>query len=106
MLIKRIINRIKRCFKGGDTVKLTAVEKKIIKNFDIKKSREYIIVRDSSLFDADYYLKNNRDVFDAGMDPVEHYIIFGWKENRVPSQTINSLMSKTAYQSIDRKSVV
>ena len=105
MLIKRIINRIKRGFKGGNTVKLTATEKKLIEEFDIKKSREYIIVRDSALFDSDYYLKNNKDVSDAGMDPVEHYVIFGWKENRVPSQTINSLMSRAAYQAVVDKNV-
>jgi hypothetical protein len=36
-------------------------------------------------FDAEYYLHRNPDVRTAGMDPLEHYIRFGWKEGRDPT---------------------
>ncbi len=36
-------------------------------------------------FDRDYYLAANPDVREAGMDPLEHYVKFGWREGRDPS---------------------
>ncbi|MCA8883422.1 MAG: glycosyltransferase [Rhodobacteraceae bacterium] len=36
-------------------------------------------------FDADYYLKKNKDVADQQVDPFEHYMEFGWREGRDPS---------------------
>jgi len=36
------------------------------------------------MFDANYYLNNNPDVAKSGMDPLLHFIQFGWKENRNP----------------------
>lgn len=35
-------------------------------------------------FDADYYLTNNPDVAQAGVDPVLHYCSQGWREGRDP----------------------
>ena len=43
------------------------------------------LVRDSALFNADYYLANNADVRDQGIDPLKHYMLHGWRENRNPS---------------------
>lgn len=37
------------------------------------------------LFCNDYYLFNNIDVKEAGINPIEHYLNFGWKERRQPS---------------------
>ncbi len=36
-------------------------------------------------FDADYYLKRYPEVAASGVDPFEHYMLFGWKEGRDPS---------------------
>lgn len=44
-----------------------------------------IIVESSGLFDADYYLKSNPDVAAECVDPIIHYLEFGWKEHRNPS---------------------
>ncbi len=47
------------------------------------------ILSDSDLFnlffDANFYLTNNPDVADANIDPLLHYINYGWKEGRDPS---------------------
>lgn len=53
-------------------------------------NQEYIsvskkVIKQSNLFDVDYYLKNNKDVLQSGMDPLEHYIMHGAKESRRPS---------------------
>lgn len=48
---------------------------------------------DSSV-DPDYYLINNRDILVAGIDPVQHYHQYGWREGRNP----NSVFSTKAYE--------
>jgi len=39
----------------------------------------------SELFDANYYLTTYEDVRVAGVDPLQHYLEFGWREGRDPS---------------------
>ncbi|MBZ1351028.1 glycosyltransferase [Alcaligenaceae bacterium LF4-65] len=36
-------------------------------------------------FDVDYYLKNNSDVKQSGVDPLDHYCNHGWCESRNPN---------------------
>ena len=36
-------------------------------------------------FDADFYLTSNPDVAAGGMDPLEHFLVAGWREGRDPS---------------------
>ena len=44
----------------------------------------------NGLFDADFYLDRNRDVRDAGLDPLRHYLRHGWREGRSPNDCIDS----------------
>ena len=53
-----------------------------------KKSKiikESMIIKESSFFDVAWYLERYDDVRMSGMDPAEHYLLFGWKEGRLPS---------------------
>jgi hypothetical protein len=43
------------------------------------------VLRESGLFDADWYLAENEDVARAGADPLLHYVEFGANENRAPN---------------------
>lgn len=43
------------------------------------------IIKDCGLVDADWYLKTYPDVQDAGLDPVDHYAMYGIFEGRAPS---------------------
>lgn len=36
-------------------------------------------------FDREYYLNSNPDVLEGNIDPLNHYIKFGWKEGRLPN---------------------
>jgi hypothetical protein len=45
-------------------------------------SAERQVVERSGLFDASWYLRTNRDVADAGTDPLDHYIRHGRQEGR------------------------
>lgn len=50
-----------------------------------KFKRDYWIIRLSRLFDKAYYLKQYPDVRKADVDPIEHYVLYGWKEGRNPA---------------------
>ena len=51
--------------------------------------RDYNLIKKSSLFDSEYYLSQNEDVRKAKMNPIKHYLKFGWKEGRNPSAEFN-----------------
>lgn len=42
------------------------------------------LIRDSELFDENWYVSTYKDVADSKVDPVEHYFYFGAKEGRDP----------------------
>lgn len=42
-------------------------------------------------FNEKWYLDKNKDVRDAGIDPVVHYILYGWKEGRDPTPGFSTL---------------
>ena len=50
--------------------------------YGYKKTKDYKAIARSPLFDAQWYLEHNPDVKAAGEDPIMHYLIHGWKENR------------------------
>ncbi|CAI4166247.1 hypothetical protein [Alteromonas macleodii] len=54
-----------------------------------KQRRELLenvaLVYSSDYFDADWYLSTYKDVKESGVDPAEHYLVFGAKEGRRPS---------------------
>jgi|GEM_PF-779640 len=52
--------------------------------------REMALIRNSGLFDPVGYLAKNPDVQQSNMDPLLHYVIFGWKEGRNPSQAFDT----------------
>lgn len=41
-------------------------------------------------FDAEFYLATYPDIAEAGLDPLEHYMRFGWQEGRDPSPTFST----------------
>ena len=46
---------------------------------------EIALVRASGVVDENFYLINAPDVLEAGVDPVEHFCRYGWRERRNPS---------------------
>lgn len=70
---------------------------KTLKMFKIisKKRFENVLVihkiKKSGLFDTKYYLRHNLDVKKSKMNPVEHYLNYGWRECRNPSEKFNTL---------------
>lgn len=52
----------------------------------LKFHRDYRLIRRSGLFDDNYYLLNNPDVRRADVNPLMHFVKFGWREGRNPSE--------------------
>lgn len=44
--------------------------------------KNYNIIKKSNFFDKNWYLAQNIDVAEEGVDPIKHYLMFGWKEGR------------------------
>jgi len=51
---------------------------------------EFLALRTSGLFDADFYLRRNPDVAAAGMDPLMHYLEHGARAGLDPSPTFST----------------
>lgn len=51
---------------------------------------DHRIIKKSGLFDAAYYLEVNADVQSKQIDPLWHYVRYGWKERRNPSPYFNT----------------
>ena len=49
-------------------------------------SPSYLLIAKSEYFDKRWYIKHNPDLDFKTLDPVEHYLRYGWKENRNPSK--------------------
>jgi hypothetical protein len=57
---------------------------------DRRQSRVEAAIR--SEFDTEYYLKMYPDVRRAGVDPVRHYLRYGWLEGRDPTPAFSTIM--------------
>jgi len=61
--------------------------------FNISKARKYRDsydkIMESGLFDKGYYLKAYPNVKKSGMDPLVHYLFYGYRERKLPSPSFN-----------------
>jgi len=51
----------------------------------MKFNKDYKIIKKSGLFDEQYYLSTYPDVRKKGINPLKHFVQYGWKEGRNPS---------------------
>ena len=51
-------------------------------------------------FDRDFYLAENTDVASAGIDPLEHYLMVGWREGRDPNARFDTAFYLDEYPDI------
>jgi len=74
--------------------------KKIRRN---RKLREDIaLIRSSGLFDEQWYLANNPDVAQAGVDPACHYLLYGGFESRDPGPNFSSAWYLDVYEDVKK----
>ncbi len=81
---------------------IKAIRKLGIKFKEKKYPEAYFIIKDSEYFDVKWYKRSNPDVAAAGIDPVRHYLISGWKEGRNPSAQFNAAKYRAVYPDVER----
>ena len=62
---------------------------------EIKKG--YKAIRKNKLFDDDFYLNKYPKVAASGMDPLLHYIFFGFEEGKKPNEEFDGVFYKNHY---------
>jgi GT2 family glycosyltransferase/capsular polysaccharide biosynthesis protein len=67
----------------------------------ISRDEAIRLVRKGGAFDEAYYLATNKDVAAAGVNPIEHWVDFGWREGRNPSALRNSGYRRDAAASFE-----
>ncbi|MCF1496265.1 hypothetical protein GOZ83_28590 [Agrobacterium vitis] len=62
-------------------------------------------LRPNEYFDTHWYLANNEDVRNSGINPLWHYHINGWKEGRDPAREFSTALYLAAYRDIQAANV-
>jgi GT2 family glycosyltransferase len=57
-------------------------------------------IRRSGQFDREFYLRINQDVRQAGIDPLEHYVVSGSQEGRRPNEDFDPAFYRTEYADV------
>ena len=77
------------------------IKNKYCKKYSVSSGKsDYELIKQSKYFDSEYYLANNPDVKKVGVDPVKHYLKFGWKEKRTPSCNCDDIGYLERYKSV------
>jgi len=66
---------------------------------------DYFVIRNSGLFDSKYYLEIYPDVRRADIDPIWHYVRYGWKEGRNPSREFDGSGYFGAYPDVKNANI-
>lgn len=56
----------------------------------IKEIYDYLVIVNSNLFDERFYLLSYPDVRKADIDPLWHFVRWGWKEGRNPNADLST----------------
>lgn len=67
---------------------------------NLRYYRDRAALRRSNMFDTAWYLEQNPDVKDAGVDALTHYVRFGAGEGRDPSPTFSTVKYLTSNEDI------
>ena len=70
-----------------------------------RKDSEMELIRNSKLFDANWYLSTYADVEASGVDPVEHYCEHGVADLRNPSPYFSTEWYLTAYPDVAKENI-
>ncbi|MDD3984504.1 MAG: hypothetical protein PHY59_01110, partial [Methanobacterium sp.] len=89
--IKNISKRLKKKFKNKNLHFYLFIKFKGNRNKFKAYEKIYNALKVSNLFDENYYLKKYPNIKESMLDPVQHYIIFGTKEGKIPSQKFNKI---------------
>ncbi|MDC6721703.1 hypothetical protein, partial [Leclercia adecarboxylata] len=80
---------------SGSTLNISLQQDNYLK--DITYEQQYNIIKQSGLFDSEFYEKKYTDVSKRKLDPIRHFIRHGYKENRWPNEFFDPVYYKKAY---------
>lgn len=70
-----------------------------------KYKLQYEILKNSEYFNTSWYLEQNSDVISQGIDPITHYLKYGWKEQRSPSPIFDFVKYQNANPDIQNAGI-
>ena len=73
---------------------------KSLSNKEKNIASEYNTIKKSYLFDKKYYLKTCPDIKNANIDPIEHFMEYGWQEGRNPSDKFDTNFYLETYKDV------
>lgn len=76
------------------------VRGKFERRFINQAEKDAHVIRQSDIFDTEYYLANNPDVKKAGVDPIQHFVAHGADEGRKPCQWFDSQFYRLQYKDV------
>jgi chromosome segregation ATPase len=100
--------KIKNSFSWKATAPIRALSHpvKSKKEKNTKKLNETIqLIRESVYFDSEWYLQENPDVKNSGIDPARHYLLFGGFENRDPSTRFSNEIYYDLHPDVKEKGI-
>ncbi|MDD4593629.1 MAG: glycosyltransferase [Methanobacteriaceae archaeon] len=62
-----------------------------------KNIKGFRSIKKNNLFDEEFYLSNYKDVKASGMNPIIHYIIYGYKEGKDPNKDFDGVYYSHKY---------
>jgi GT2 family glycosyltransferase len=72
---------------------------------DRVEESEIELILESGLFDRQHYLSTYTDVAAANIDPLSHYLDYGWKEGRNPSESFDTSFYLETYPDVKESNV-
>jgi len=88
--LRKGVTTVRQAVQSTRLFFLEKIPKRLLIRCDLLIGSAVRQIRDSALFDADYYLVCNPDVRNSGLDPVTHYLHHGWRELRNPSHVFST----------------
>ena len=77
--------------------------------FNFKKAKkykkDYSRIMEAGLFDKTFYLNSYPHVKESGMDPLVHYLFYGYSEGKLPNETFNHEIYIEKYPEIKEKDI-
>ncbi len=62
----------------------------LVSKEEYNTQRQILLIKKSKLFDKKWYLTEYPDVKKTGVDPLKHYVLYGWREGYNPSEYFNT----------------
>jgi hypothetical protein len=78
-------------------------------NIHIKETyrnlKAYSKIKSSKLFNERYYIKNTPNLKNTPMNPIIHYLYYGYKENKNPSEKFNTKYYQNKYKQVKKNGI-